>query len=603
VVDALVAGCLGRRPRTPSALTFARAFGDLRDPDLRAYAWERLGRLLGEGDLAAVGSVAATLVQSAGHLGCAEAGPVLEEIAARTTDPHLLDALCEAMARLGDAAAIDACAGLLLAAGDESAGSGAERAAALGGVLGGISDPEGRARAVAPLLRALAVPALTRHAAAALAALCAWEPVADPTPCSRAGAERGSLVGEEPTPCPLPGTERGSSPFWEAPEETEALPSPCRGGVVGGVLQPEPVEAIPAVTAGADLALMAGMLAAGASDALAEQPPAVEGPGPGSEPRASAATLRDLIGVIVTEVERTVAQFPPAYFRYGGEVAECTGKEQRVMSLLCEELQPAMDRIERAGESPEARALQARAWYLKARLHHALTCDPVARSGADALRQRQRWDQAKLAEGAYRKTLALLQEGPGRIRALFDFGVLLAEVERGEEAAAVFEQVVELGSGMREESGERLLAATAERYLERLLGTREPEATVEEIAVPDQSWAGAMHVARQALRGALVSAAGLAACGAFAWWAWTSAPKPMAPPQVVAQRPVGIARLEVTRESAKVRMHRTRRAPKVKTTQRGERLLAIGREARWWKVQFPNGVTGWIPTRYTREIP
>ena len=63
-----------------------------------------------------------------------------------------------------------------------------------------------------------------------------------------------------------------------------------------------------------------------------------------------------------------------------------------------------------------------------------------------------------------------------------------------------------------------------------------------------------------------------------------------------------IARLEVTHSLAKVRSFRAYRAPKVKTTRRGERLRAIGHSPRWWKVQFANGVTGWIPRRYTREV-
>jgi hypothetical protein len=63
-----------------------------------------------------------------------------------------------------------------------------------------------------------------------------------------------------------------------------------------------------------------------------------------------------------------------------------------------------------------------------------------------------------------------------------------------------------------------------------------------------------------------------------------------------------IAQVVVTRSQAKVRVRRARSAQKVKTTRRGEMLAAIGRDDLWWKVQFPNGVTGWIPRRFTREL-
>jgi hypothetical protein len=304
---------------------------------------------------------------------------------------------------------------------------------------------------------------------------------------------------------------------------------------------------------------------------------------------------------LVAELERALVQLPPGYFRYGGETAALQGKERTVMTLLCEAVQPAIEQIDALGGGPEVRRLAARAYYAKARFHHALTCDAAARSGADVLRQRQRWDQTKLAEGAYWHVLSLAEEESRRGRALFDLGVLLVEADRGEEAATLFEKVVTLFGGMAEETPEGRLAAAAARYGDRLRGVAdEPTADGDE-AARDQSWSGALHVARKALRAALVSAGGLAACGAFAWYAWTSGPLPGAP-EVVAQKPVAIAQIEVTRWQAKVRTRRTRRAQKVKTARRGERLTAIGRDERWWKVQFANGVTGWIPARYTREV-
>jgi hypothetical protein len=305
---------------------------------------------------------------------------------------------------------------------------------------------------------------------------------------------------------------------------------------------------------------------------------------------------------MVAELERSLAQLPASYFRYGGEAA-MPGKERAVMTLLCEEVQPVLDRLDGLGGGTEVRRLAARAYFVKARLHHALTCDTQARSGADSLRQRQRWDQAKLAEGAYWHVLSLAEEEGRRGRALFDLGILLVEGERGEEAATLFDQVVSLFSGREEETPEGRLAIAAGRYSERLRGEDEAEPISDgEAAERDQSWTGALNVARTALRAALVTASGLAACGAFAWYVWTNGPKP-AVAQAAAAKPMAVAQIEVTRWQAKVRTHRTRRAEKVKTARRGERLTAIGRNERWWKVQFPNGVTGWIPARYTREVP
>lgn len=581
LVDALIAGCLGRRPCTPSATTFARAFRGLQDPALRVYAWERLRHLIGEGEPETIGGVGHTLVQALGHLGHAEARPLLETLARRADDPLLLEAVREAKARLGDPGAIDTCAELLLAAGDEqewdrTSGVPADRAASAAEVLGEIADAQGRARAVAPLLRALEAPRLTRHAAVALAALHAWEPVPAATaPDLRSGTD--ARLAPEAAPALLPVIE-------EPVEAALATQTAASGGT------PASVGATSAATASMETAPYAiPQPGAPNCEAIGDRQP------PLSSPAVAA------VAAVLADLEREVARFPLIYFRYGGEVGTHIGKERVVMAMLCEELQPAIEQLERLGDAPEVRHWAARAWHLKARLHHALTCDPVARSGADALRQRQRWDQLKLAEVAYWRALACCEDDDRRARTLFDLGVLLAEAERVEEAAPLFEQVVGLSSGAPKESGAGRLASAARRYLDRLCGTAEPEPAPQSAPVSDD-WTGAIHVARRALRTALVSAGGLAACGIFAWYAWTAAPKPAPPTKAIARRPMVIAQLEVTREQAKVRVHRTRRSAKVKTAQRGERLTAIGREDHWWKVQFPNGVTGWIPTRYTRPV-
>jgi hypothetical protein len=297
----------------------------------------------------------------------------------------------------------------------------------------------------------------------------------------------------------------------------------------------------------------------------------------------------------LTDLEQELGQLPPSFFRY--EVMEegtLAYKERVVLSLLCQELQPALDRLGDVDQGDEWRAWASRAWYLKARLHHALTCDALARAGADALRQRQRWDQMKLAESAYQQAVKFADEEERQARVLFDLGVLLAEAERCETAALTFERVIALGV-----SGP--LATAAARNLEGLRRQDQPE-LAPEVEDPEATdhWNAALLVARKALRGALWSSAGLAACGALAWYAWTALPRYAA--ATVAQRPAVIAQVIVTRSQAKVRVRRARRAPKVKTALRGEQLAAIGSDERWWKVQFANGVTGWIPRRYTRAL-
>lgn len=554
LVDALVAGCQARKPRSPSAVTLARAFRSVREPALRAYAWGRLSALLGDGGPAASESVAITLAQALGHLGCLEARPLLEAVAHRTQEPLLLDAVCEALARLGDPAAIDACASLLLGeledgvAGDGMPAEGARpargRAMAMAEVLGDIADAHGRARAVAPLVRALARPTLTRAAASALTALAAWEPT--------------------PTAIPV---------------EEPALAAP-----------------VPAVAEVSD-SIQTG--STGSTGWIEEDQPAPHHPvdpvDPVEEDRSWQPGVLAAVGASLADLEAEIGQFPPAFFRYEGMEGETLAyKERMVLSLLCEELQPALDRLGQEDQGPEWRAWMSRAWHLKARLHHALTCDALARAGSDALRERQRWDQMKLAECAYQQTVKFADEPERQARALFDLGVLLAEAERRETAALTFERALALGLRAP-------LATAAEQNLAGLRKQDQPElAPEDESGEAADHWNAALLVARKALRGALWSSAGLAACGAIAWCAWTGLPRPAS--VALAQRPAVIAQVEVTRWQAKVRVRRALGAPKVKTSRRGERLAAIGRDDLWWKVQFANGVTGWIPRRFTREV-
>jgi hypothetical protein len=632
LVDALVDGCLRRRPRTPSAVTFARSFRELTDPALRDYAWERLRRLLGEGDAAAAGGALVTLAQAAGALGCAAAIPALRRIADGSQDPHLAEATVEALARLGDLDAISLCAEQLLRDTDDA--SPADHVA-LAAALGEIVTAEGRAVAGPPLLRALAFPTLARPAAEALTSLHAWQPDwALRLPAPGSVSSQGTALASpgawslEPVALALnPEPEPEDDDGWDAFLVPEVEWETDRGDAVESVRY-SPAE-LP--EADADATLMAGLpampevaplvgaagvvpapealpvvldvLPVAAGRAVVAPEPALPAAGVASARPMLDAALESVAGM-VADLERSLVQLPPAYFRYGGEAAALMGKERAVMTLLCEEVQPALDRLDGLGDGPEVRRLAARAYFVKARLHHALTCDAAARCGADALRERQRWDQAKLAEGSYWHALSLADDEDRRGRALFDLGVLLVETGRDEEAATLFEKVAALFGRLKTESPEGRLGLAAARYVERLRG-RDEEETLEgdEEASQDQSWAGALHVARKALRAALVSAGGLAACGAIAWYAWTSGPKPAeAVAAAAALKPVVVAQIEVTRWQAKVRTQRTRRAAKVKTARRGERLTAIGREEQWWKVQFANGVTGWIPARFTREI-
>jgi HEAT repeat protein len=581
IVDALIDGCLSRKPRTPSAAAFVRAFREVRDPALRTYAWERLCGLLEDAGSAAAEGVATTLVQALGYLGCIEARSLVSRIATCAHDPLLLEAAGEALARLGDPMAIDACSDVLLA---DLPGSASDlerlqfemRGAAMAEVLGSIGDPLGRARAVLPLVRALERPDLTRAAGDALAALAAWEPM----PILLRGEERVDSV--------VVADVEETAPEVEVVAATEA-------GAPAAVMAVEPAIEEETFDATAMLIWMPEEEEeAELTPELVPAPRSEEGGGPASP--IAVPTLASVVATLAG-LERDLSLLDPAYFRYATlEPAALAEKDRLLLTLLCEELQPALDRLTVMREGPGWSACMSRAYYLKARLHHALTCDLLARTGADSLREKQRWDQMKQAERAYEQAVRFAEEEEVRVRALFDQGVLLAETERPETAALTFERVAAM-------SGSGPLAETAARYMERLRWAEEVEVDAGEVdpEAAEQCWSGALVVARKAMRAALWTSAGLAACGVIAWQSWQAA-EPPAKPAAVARSPIVIARLEVTHSLAKVRSFRAYRAPKVKTTRRGERLRAIGHSPRWWKVQFANGVTGWIPRRYTREV-
>jgi hypothetical protein len=596
VVDAMVDGCLSRKPRTPSAAAFVRAFRDLRDPDLRAYAWERLRRLLEGSGASTAECVAINLVQALGYLGWSDARPLLVTVAMRAQDPLLLEAAGEALARLGDPEAIDACGEALLA---DPPGSASEaerfqfemRAAAMAEVLGSIGDPTGRARAVLPLVRALERPERTRAAADALAALAAWEP-APAVGCGEEAAEMMPPLEAMEAP-PEPATNDRTTALRAAVppptnDQRDQAPEPGAESQEPGAEEDD--EAFDGT------AMLIWMPEEDEEEEMPPHPMASGAPLLAAVPPPCPVETLESVSATLSELERDLGQLDPSYFRYIAlEPAALAEKERCLLSLLCEELQPALDRLTVMREGAGWRECMSRAYYLKARLHHAITCDVLARTGADSLRQKQRWDQIKQAERAYEQSVRFAEESTLQLRALFDQGVLLAETERPETAALTFERVAALG-------GNSALAEAAARYVERLRRLEEvdPDLADAEAGSAEDSWGGALFVARKAMRAALWSSAGLAACGVIAWQSWRMTGRTVE--AVVAQRPMVIAKLEVTHPRARVRTFRGYRAPKVKTARRGERLHAIGGSRRWWKVQFPNGVTGWIPRRFTREV-
>src|SRR5439155_24533703 len=102
LVAALIAACHNRHPRSPSAATLARAFGELRSPRLRYEAWLHLREALGPQPDSGEHPACLPLLAALGALRRAEAAPYLADLRASGEDPVVREVACESLARLGD---------------------------------------------------------------------------------------------------------------------------------------------------------------------------------------------------------------------------------------------------------------------------------------------------------------------------------------------------------------------------------------------------------------------------------------------------------------------------------------------------------------------